>query len=55
MKVVPNIRHASMWSYKVWSELDAQIGMNSWRMSRMLHATWNGDYALVDERENNRT
>ena len=51
MKVVPNIIHASMWSYEVWSELDAQIGMNTWRMARMLH----GDYALVDEREKNRT
>ena len=24
-KVVPNIRHAIMWNYEVWSELDAHI------------------------------
>ena len=24
-KVVPNIRQAFMWSYEVWSELDAQM------------------------------
>ena len=28
--------------------------MNSWRMARILPTTWNVDFALVDERENNR-
>jgi hypothetical protein len=35
-KVVPNIRQAIMWSYEVWSELDAQIVRNCWRMARIL-------------------
>ena len=43
-----------MWSYEVWSELDAQIVMNCWRMVRILLATWNVDFALVDERETNK-
>ena len=37
-----------------WSELDAQIVKNCWRMARILHVTWNVDFALVDEREKNR-
>jgi hypothetical protein len=53
-KVVPNIRQAIMWSYEVWSELDAQIVRNCWRMARILPVTWNVDFALVDEREKNR-
>ena len=53
-KVVPNIKHAIMWSYEVWSELDVQIVMNCWRMAHILPATWNVDFALVDEREKNR-
>jgi hypothetical protein len=53
-KVVPNIRQAIMWNYEVWSELDAQIIKNYWRMARILPATWNVDFALVDEREKNR-
>ena len=53
-KVVPNIRQAIMWSYEVWSELDAQIVKNCRRMTRILPATWNVDFALVDEREKNR-
>ena len=52
--MVLNIRHAIMWSYEVWSELDAQIVKNCWRMARILHATWNVDFALVDEREESR-
>ena len=52
-KVVPNIKHAIMWSYEVWSELDAQIVRFCWRMARILPATWNVDFALVDEREKN--
>ena len=40
-----------MWSYEVWSELDANIVRFCWRMARILHATWNIDFALVDERE----
>ena len=52
-KVVPNIKQAIMWSYEVWSELDAQIIKNYWRMSCILPTTWNVDYALVDEREKN--
>ena len=27
---------------------------NCWRIARILHGTWNVDYALVDERENNK-
>jgi hypothetical protein len=50
-KVVPNIKHAIMWSYEVWSELDAQIIMFCWRMAHILPATWNVDLALVDERD----
>ena len=50
-KVVPNIRHAIMWSYEVRSELDAQIVMKCWKMARILSTTWNVDFALVDERE----
>jgi hypothetical protein len=53
-KVVPNIKHAIMWSYEVWSELDATIIMNCWRMARILLATWNANFVLVDEREKNR-
>ena len=53
-KVVPNIRHAIMWSYKVWSELDAWIVKNCWSMACMLVATRNVDFALVDERVKNR-
>ena len=43
-----------MWSYEVWSELDAQIVKNYWRMVRILLATQNVDFALVDERGDNR-
>jgi hypothetical protein len=44
-----------MWSYEVWSELDAQIViMNCWRMTHMLQTTWNVEFALVDERVKNR-
>jgi hypothetical protein len=53
-KVVPNIRQAIMWSYEVWSELDAQMVRNCWRMVCILPTTWNVDFALVDERELNR-
>jgi hypothetical protein len=42
-----------MWSYEVWSELDAQMDMNCWRLACVLLATWNIDFALVDEREKN--
>jgi hypothetical protein len=52
--VVPNIRQAIMWSYEVWSDLNAQIVKNCWRMVRILPTTWNVDFALVDEREKNR-
>ena len=38
-KVVPNIKQAIMWSYEVWSELDAQIVRNCWRMARILPVT----------------
>ena len=50
-KVVPNINHAFMWSYEVWSELDAQIFRNCWGMPHISPATWNVDFSLVDERE----
>jgi hypothetical protein len=40
-KVVPNIRQAIMWSHEVWSELDAQIVRNCWRMACILLVTWN--------------
>jgi hypothetical protein len=53
-KVVPNITQAIMWSYKVWSELDAQIVRICWRMACILLARCNVDFALVDEREKNR-
>ena len=53
-KEVPNIGHAIMWSYEVWSELDAQIVRNCWRMTHILYASWNVDFALVGEREKNR-
>ena len=53
MEVMPNIRHAIMWSYEVWSELDPHIVKNCWRITRLLPATWNVDFALVDEREKN--
>jgi hypothetical protein len=43
-----------MWSYEVWSELDAQIVKNCWRMAPILPTTWNVDFALVDEKEKNR-
>ena len=48
-KVVPNIKQAIMWSYKVWSDLDAQIVKTCWRMARILPSTWNVDFAMVDE------
>ena len=54
-KVVPNIRQAIMWSYEVWSELDAQIVKNCWRMVRTLPTTWKVEFALVDEKEKNWT
>ena len=38
-KMAPNIKQAIMWSYKVWSELDAQIIKNCWRMARILPPT----------------
>jgi hypothetical protein len=44
-----------MWSYEVWSELDAQMVGECWRMACILPITWNVDFALVDEREKNRT
>ena len=53
-KVVPNIRHAIMWSYEVRSELDAHVVKNCWRMARILLATWNVDFALADEKGKNR-
>ena len=53
-KVVANIGQTIMRSYEVWSELDAQIVKNCWRMVHILPATWNVDFALVDEREKNR-
>ena len=53
-KVVPNIKHAIMWSYEIWSELDGHIIRNYWRMARILLATWNVVFALVGEREKNR-
>jgi hypothetical protein len=34
--------------------LDARIVKNCWRIPRILPATWNVDFALVDEREKNR-
>jgi hypothetical protein len=52
-KAVPNIRQAIMWSYEVWSEINAHIVGNCWRMVRILLATWNVDFSMVDERENN--
>jgi hypothetical protein len=53
-KVVPNIRQPIMWSYEIWSELDAQLVMFYWRMVRILPVTWNVDFALVDKRNKNR-
>ena len=50
--MLPNIKQVVMWSYEVWSELNAHIVKNCWRIARILHATWNVD--LVDEREKNR-
>jgi hypothetical protein len=44
-KVVPNIKQAIMWSYEVWSELDAQIVRNCSRIARILPTTWNVDFA----------
>jgi hypothetical protein len=52
--MVPNIREAIMWSYEVWSKLDAQIVKITWRMARILSTTWNVDFSLVDEREHNK-
>ena len=49
-KVVLNIKQAIMWSNEVWSELDAQIVGNCWRMARILPTTWNVDFDLVDKR-----
>ena len=43
-----------MWSYEVWSELDAQIVRFCWRMAHILPTTWNVDFALVDEMKKNR-
>jgi hypothetical protein len=43
-----------MWSYEVWSGLDAQMVRNCWRMACILSTTWNVDFALVDEMEKNR-
>jgi hypothetical protein len=54
-KVMPNIKQVIMWSYEVWSELDAQLVRSCLRMARILPTTWDVDFALVDEREKNRT
>ena len=43
-----------MWSYGVWSELDAQIVRSCWRMACILPTPWNVDFVLVDERDKNR-
>jgi hypothetical protein len=43
-----------MWSYEVWSELDAQMVRNCWRMASILLTTCNVHFALVDEREKNK-
>ena len=48
--MVPNIIHVIMWSYEVWSELDAHIVRICWNIACILPATWNVDLALVDER-----
>jgi hypothetical protein len=53
-KVVPNIKQTIMWSYEIWSELDAQIIRCCWRMTCILPTTWNVGFALVDEREKNK-
>ena len=51
--MVPKIRHAIMWSYEVWSKLDAHIIRDCWRMARIYLVTWDVDFALlVDKREN---
>ena len=43
-----------IWSYEI-CELDAQTIRNSWGMARISPATWNVDFALVDdEREKNK-
>ena len=51
--MVPTIKLTIMWSYEVWSELDAQIVRFCWRLAHILPATWNLDFSLVDEREKN--
>jgi hypothetical protein len=43
-----------MWSYEVRSELYAHMIRNCWRMACILPTTRNVDFALVDERENNK-
>ena len=53
-KVAPDTKHAIMWSYEVWSELDEHIVKNRWRMVRIIPATWNVDFALVDVMEKNK-
>ena len=50
---MPKIRQAIVCSYEVWSELDAQIVNNCWRIVRILLATQNVHFALVDEKEKN--
>jgi hypothetical protein len=49
-----NTKPTIMWSYEVWSELDAQIVRNCWRMACIVPTTWNVDFPLVDEKERNR-
>jgi len=46
-KVVPNIKHAIMWSYEIWSELDAHIVRNCCRMVCIWRATWNVGFPLL--------
>ena len=38
---------------QAWSELDAQMVINCRRMAHILLATWNVDFARVDERDKN--
>ena len=47
-KVVPHIQHANMCSFEVWSELDATINKNCWRMVQILldHTTITCDIFL---------
>ena len=49
--IVPNGRHAIMWCFQVWREMNPQIIRNKWRMSKILLADWSANFIMNREHE----